>query len=497
MNALKKFFAESSYYGKLMLLIGFLTAVPLAVVPFYPGEAQYIPAFLIPAAVSAALGLTVCFRTSRKEKQAAEWQSPLQKGSLPVLFAWCFAFLSGAVPFMIGGGLNFIHALFESVSGWTTTCLTVLKTAEIPHIFLFQRSFMPYCGGLGFIIMISVLAQGDHNMNLYSAEGHPDRIMPSLKSTAHIIFMLYNYFFIAGTLIYWLLGMKLFDAVCHTMTALSTAGFKMHALNIENYGSLPIELFTVLLMLAGSTNFAVLLLLVKGKFRRAARVSEFRFMLIILLVSVPLAAVSLMKNMGLGFGGSMINALFGIVSTLTTSGHSAVNYTLWPPFALGLIFALMFAGGSAGSTAGGIKLLRVYLLARFIKENIRGRISPAHRVTTPSYNRVQGKTLIDDALIKDTLGFVICYTGVFTVGTFLLTVTADSTLFDAMFAFASAFSTAGISNSLTSADLSAGSLLVLMGGMILGRLEIFIVFVGIYSGAQSLKRRFQNKTAKK
>ncbi|MCL1941011.1 MAG: hypothetical protein FWG09_03640 [Synergistaceae bacterium] len=494
---MKKILSESSNYGKLILLIGLLVAVPLAVVPFYPDEARYIPSFLMPSMVSVVLGFAVCFYAPRKEAPVTEWQSPMQRGSLPVLLAWCFAFFAGAVPFILGGRLNFILALFESVSGWTTTGLTVADVTAMPRIFLFHRAFMQYCGGLGFIIMIAMLVQGKQNMNLYSAEGHPDRLVPNLKRTSQIIFLLYSCFLAAGSLVYGIFGMEPFDAICHTMSALSTAGFTTQANSIGQYGSLPIEVITIALMLIGSTNFAILLLLVKRKFREIFRVSEVRFMIGLLLVFVPLAAFSLMNETGLGFGKSFINSLFGIVTTFTTTGYSTMNYALWPPFALGLLVALMIVGGSAGSTAGGIKLLRAYLLIRITKENLRSRLSPARRVTAPVYYRAQGKTPLDRATIKDTVGFAACYLGVLFAGTLLLTLTADCSLFDAMFEFTSAFGTVGISNGLTSASASIGSLFVLMIGMILGRLEMFIVFIGIFSGVHLLKQQILRIGVKK
>ena len=474
------------------MLIGLLIAAPLAVVPFYPEEALYIPSFLVPSLISAVLGFNICFYNPQNEK-LVESQPPQKRGSLPVMLAWCFAFFAGAIPFMIGGQLNFIHSMFESVSGWTTTGLTVVNVTVMPRIFLFHRAFMQYCGGLGFIIMIAMFVQDKQSMNLYSAEGHPDRIMPSLKKTSQIIFLLYSCFLVTGSLIYWLFGMKMFDAVCHTMSALSTAGFTTQANSIGQYGSLPIEIITVVLMLIGSTNFAVLLLLVKRNFREIFRISEVRFMIGLLLVFVPLATFSLMSKTGSNFGESLMKSLFGIVATFTTTGYSTMNYALWPPFALGLLMLLMIIGGSAGSTAGGIKLIRTYLLIRITKENVRSRLSSVRQITVPTYYRVQGKIPIDNDLINDTVGFVACYTGVFIVGTLLLTLTADCSLFDAMFEFASAFGTIGISNGLTSANTSVMSLLILMVGMILGRLEVFIVFIGIFSGVRLLKQQIQRR----
>ena len=485
--------SEISIYGKLILLVGVLIAAPLIILLFYPEESRYMRDFLLPSAVSIALGLTVCFLAPYKEKPATEWQSPQQMGSLPVMLAWGFAFIAGSIPFILGDQLRVILALFESISGWTTTGLTVADVSTMPRIFLFHRAYMQYCGGLGFIIMIAMLVQGKQNMNLYSAEGHPDRLMPSLKKTSQTIFLLYSCFLAAGTFIYWLFGMELFDAVCHTMSALSTAGFTTQTNSIGQYGSLPIEVITVLLMLIGSTNFSILLLLVKLQFRKIFQVSEVRFMLALLLVFVPLAAFSLMATARLGFGESLMNSLFGVVTTFTTTGYSTMNYALWPPFALGLLMVLMIVGGSVGSTAGGIKLLRAYLLIRITTENVKNRLSPARRISFPVYYQAQGKMPISNALIHDTLGFITCYMAIVILGTLLLTLTADCPLFDAMFEFSSAFGTVGISNGITSAHASSGSLCILMVGMVLGRLEVFIVFIAAYAGMQALKQKIPIK----
>ncbi len=469
------------------MLIGLLVIVPIVVVPFYPEDSKYILSFLIPSAISIILGFAICLLAPRKESDVTEWQSPLQKGSSPVLFAWAYSFFIGALPFVISGQLKFTHALFEAISGWTTTGLTVVDVTTMPHIFLFHRSFMQYCGGLGFVIMIIMLVQGKQSMNLYSAEGHSDRLMPSLKRTAWAIFLVYAGFLVLGTLLYKIFGMGIFDSVCHTMSALSTAGFSTQANSIAAYGSVPIELITTLLMLIGATNFAILFLLVKGRFRQIFKVSELRFMIGLLLVVVPLTAFSLIKDRAMGIGESFLESLFGVVSIFSTTGYSTTDYSQWPAFAVGLVMILMIIGGSMGSTAGGIKLSRAYLLIRITFENIKKRLSPSRRVTTPSYYSVQGKTPIDDSLVKDTVGFVMSYIGIFIVGTLLTTLTAGCSIFDAMYEFASAFGTVGISNGMTNANTDTGTLIIEMFGMVLGRLEIFIVFIGIYSGMHKFK----------
>lgn len=485
---MRKLIRGGSSYGTLLMLTGLLTAVPLLVLPFYPQETRYAPAFLLPSAASLAFGLLVN-SLPRKEEGGLPWRHSLQKNSLTVLFAWAYGAVAGAFPFAVSGQLRAMQALFEAVSGFTTTGLSVMDVAVTPHIFLFHRSFMQFCGGLGFVMMAVMFVQGKQSMSLYSAEGHPDVIMPSLRRTARHIAGMYLGFLCAGTILYRLAGMRLFDGLTHAMCALSTGGFSTRLHSIGDYGSLPVEGITVLLMLVGTTNFAVLKLLTKRRFRRASRVSELRFMLGALAVCIPLTALALAGQPGAGWAESLRAAAFNVSSALSTTGYATVSFQDWPPLAVGLIILLMLVGGGIGSTAGGIKLARVYLLWRVVCDNIRRRFSPARSVSVSFYHRAQGKTPIDADTAADTVGFVFCYLGIFAAGGLLLTLTENCSLTEGMFEFASALGTVGLSIGITGPSTGTPTLVVEMVGMILGRLEIFIVLVGLYSGMSALRRR--------
>ena len=485
-------FSSRSNYGKLMLLIGMLVAVPLIVIPFYPEDTIYGFAFVLPAFGSIVAGAIACL-VGKSEASGFEWRSAMQHSSLTVLFAWGWAALMGAIPFVLSGKLTFVQALFEAVSGWTTTGLSVMDVSVTPHIFLFHRSFMQFCGGLGFVMMMVMLIQGKQSMNLYSAEGHPDKLMPNLKKTAQMICLMYNGYLIIGTTAYRIAGMGLFDAIMHTMCALSTGGFSTKLNSIGEYSSLSIEVVTIVLMLIGTTNFAVLLLIAKRKWRQVIRVSEVQFMFLVLTFFIPLTALSLSYGLNVSIGQGLRHAAFDIVSALSTTGYSTMSYTTWPPFAIGVLILMMLIGGGIGSTAGGLKLSRVYLMIRITMQNIRKRLSPTRNIEAPYYIKAQGKTSIDTTLTLDTTGFVACYLGLFIIGSLLTTVTAKCTLTEAMFEFASALGTVGLSIGLTTPATNAATLIVEMFGMILGRLEIFIVFIGAYCGFTMIKASFRKK----
>lgn len=257
---------EIPVIGKMMILESCILLVPLILLPFYRNEISLAWQFIFPAAISMALGLLVC--QSRKSRLS---------NSQRVVFAWMYGFLLAAIPFFLYGNVNPVQALFESVSGFTTTGLSVLNVEQTPHIFLFYRGFLQYVGGLGFVMMMLLFVQGEDSVGLYQAEGHPDKLMPNIGKTAKVIAMMYGFFLIVGTIMYTIAGMPVFDSLVHTMCALSTGGFSNRLDSIGAYHSLPIEWITILLMLIGTTNFSLLLLLFQGRIRDFIKASETRF----------------------------------------------------------------------------------------------------------------------------------------------------------------------------------------------------------------------------
>ena len=470
---------DCSNRGKLMVMIGLLVIAPVAILPFYPRDIGYAIYFLLPGLLSILAGGLVCAFGKRETYFSSDRLKAQQHSNNTVLFTWFWGIGVGAMPFFLSGQLKFVQAIFESVSGWTTTGLSVIDVTQTSHIFLFYRSFMQYCGGLGFVLMMVMLVTGKRSMDLFNAEGHPDMLMPNLKQTAQTIFEMYIIFLILGTAAYVVCGMPLFDSLCHAMCSLSTGGFSTKLNSIGEYHSLPIEIITTLLMLIGTTNFAVLLLLLRGKWRQAFQVSEVRFLLLLLFLFVPLMALSLSGSMG--FGAGLRHALFNAASALSTTGYATMSYENWPSFTIGLMILLMLIGGGIGSTAGGLKLTRVYLILRMIGLNVKRKLLSQRCVDAPTYVKAQGRTKIDGELCSDTVGFVGCYLLLFLAGALLLTLTAGCGLETAMFEFASALGTVGLSIGLTGPMTNNATLIVEMIGMILGRLEIFIVLTGFYS----------------
>ena len=489
---MKRSFSNCSTVGKLMVLIGAFVIAPLVVLPWYPEESGYWLDFLLPGGASVLMGVLLCL-FGRCDSDSGSWKSSVGQSSLTVLFAWGWGVLLGGLPFVFSGQLTLVQGLFEAVSGWTTTGLSAMDVSITPQIFLFHRSFMQYCGGLGFIMVMILFISNKHAMGLYSAEGHPDKIMPNIKKTAQAIFIIYNICLVIGSIAYRVAGMTWFDGICHAMCSLSTGGFSTKLNSIGEYNSLSIEIITIVLMIIGTTNFAALILLAKGKVKAFFKVSEVRFMFLLLLVVIPPTALSLSHGLNISLLEGLRKSAFDIVSALSTTGYSTMSYAEWPQFAIGMLILMMLVGGGIGSTAGGIKLSRVYLLLRMAAINIRKHLTPSRTVEAPHYIKATGREPIDRELAEDTTGFVTCYLFLYILGSMLMTVTAGCTLTEAMFDFASSIGTVGLSIGITNPMTNAPTLIIEMIGMLMGRLEIFIVLVGITFGFGEVRDFFRRK----
>lgn len=483
-------------YGKLIILIGILILVPLVSLLFYIEDIVYCKAFIIPSLFSFILGIIICAISKKNDFTSINYYNSYSAG-ITVLFAWTYGFILGAIPFVLSNQLSFTQALFESVSGWTTTGLSVMDVSITPKIFLFHRSFMQFCGGLGFVMMMLIFIQEKQSVNLYSAEGHPDKLKPNMKETARTVFSMYIMYLILGTSLYKILGMSLFDGLMHAMCALSTGGFSTKLNSIGEYNSFNIEVLTILLMIIGTINFHTLLLISKGKFKQILKISELRFMSAIIVVATILIALPIASKTNLNLINSFRISLFNSISALSTTGYSTVSYSNWPEFSIGIMIILMLIGGGIGSTAGGMKLSRVYILFVITLKNIKARSLSKRNVYTMHYYKADGKSEIDKTLILDTLSFVVSYFSIFITGSLLISLFTDSPLRDSMFEFSSALGTVGLSIGLTNPNTTNPILIIEMAGMIFGRLEIFIILTGLYSIFSNSKKYINKKISHK
>ena len=485
----KNSFLVWNNYSKVTFLSGIIAALPLIVIPFYPKDIIYVKDFLISSGICflASLGFLLFGKPYIPSKFYTVTQ---RRSTMFVLYAWVFNFFIGALPFVTGKQLPFLRALFEAVSGFTTCALSTTQVVATPMIFLFHRSLMQFVGGFGFIVLFLSIVNDKQSMELFSAEGHPDKLRPNLQITARTILYIYMILLVFGTLGFVVMGMPLFDALNHTMCALSTGGFSTRMSSFTDYSS-AIDLWLVLLMLLGTTNTVVLLMLSQKKFKQVYRNTELRFLFVTVLVCVPIIMVTMASFTKMTLWQNFVYSLFNIFSSLSTAGFAIGGYENLPHLVILILIVLMIFGGGMGSTAGGLKLTRVYIYLRSQFNAVFRNLYPLRKLSTMKIYRPTGEDIISESEQRDAINYVSLYIIIYVIGVGLTIAFSGCQLHEAMFEFASSLSTVGLSIGVTNPDASAGVLIVEIIGMLMGRLEILPVLYVLKYWKDDLRRLFK------
>ena len=478
-------------FGTLLLLAGGFPLLALLALPFYPDEGRYALAVAIPAVASMVTGALV--RLVRPER---EHRLTVQQSALLVVGLWIVIPLFTSFTFVMTGFLPFQQALFEALSGWTTTGLTMLDVSTVPHVLLLLRSLTQFIGGVGLVLVVVAAIGDSYGMRLYGSEGHTDKLMPNLARSAQTILVLYTSSLAVGTVAYRIAGMGWFDAINHTMTALSTAGFSTHPDSIGHFNSLPIEIVTIVLMAIGATPFAVLLLLVGRRLRVFARVGEIKFAAAFVTVLVVLTTVVALDGYYGSFWTGLRFSAFNVISAMTTTGFDTASISSWPSFAFVVLIVVMLIGGHAGSTAGGIKVGRFYFMVRMFLWNIGRAFRPERSRNELSINGLAGKEFVTNDLYAKAADFAFVYVAFTTIGTAIVAAHGFP-LKESFFEVTSAMGSVGLSTGITSADAPPGVLWTLMVAMLLGRLEFYVVFVALVKVVKTVGREAKRPFARR
>ncbi|MFA0814627.1 MAG: TrkH family potassium uptake protein [Anaerofustis sp.] len=475
------------YLGYITVLVGGIILLPLLTLIFYPNEAGNAKYFAIPGICAILVGYMLTFLIRGKTKGRLHQN----QDAVIVVFSWIIAIVLSAIPWMLTGQYNFTQAVFETTSGYSTTGLSVVAVDSAPHIFLMFRSIMLFFGGVGLVLVMMSVLSDTYGMRLYNAEGHSDQLSANLAKSARLIISIYAGYILAGTLLYVLFGMSVFDALNNSIAALSTGGFSTHGANIGYYDSVPIEAITIVLMLLGCTNFLVHLMLIQGKFKAFFQHCEVKFMLFLTAFMMPFFMVLLMNGIAENLGDSARIAIFQIVTALTTTGFQTVpGFQTWSPALLLLMIVLMLIGGGAGSTAGGMKLYRVYVAMKDVGWSMRDKLTHKRVIRSDSVMRFGKKETVDATYRKGVYTFIGLYLIIFLIGSFIYTCCGYS-LQDSMFEFASALGTVGLSIGVTSYGAAPIILWTASVGMFIGRLEIYIVFIAMARIGKDIGNRFE------
>jgi len=343
---------------------------------------------------------------------------------------WLATAQVGALPFIFAGVLGPADAFFESMSGLTTTGATVIQDIEAcSKSILFWRSFTHWIGGMGIIVLfIAVLPYlGVGGKQLFKSEStsDPHALSPRIKDTASALWKIYLLMTVAQTVALLLAGMDLYDSLCHTFGTISTGGFSPKQASIAHYDSLAIELIILVFMVAGGANFALYFAMLRGQRLALLKDREFRAYIGILCFATALITANLMgarvpampgapplDEVGnYEFGTALRNSSFLVVSIMTTTGFGQDNFERWPYFSQMILVALMLVGGCAGSTSGGIKVMRLVILLKMIY----WRVENSFRPKTIRPLRI-GEQLIDEDMQRRTATFLLMHLFVFGAG---------------------------------------------------------------------------------
>ena len=433
-------------------------------------------------AFAAAIGLCLLLGVPLVRKQPANKVFYAKEGCVTVALSWIVMSLMGALPFVFSGVIpSIVDAMFETVSGFTTTGASILKDVEVlPRCMLFWRSFTHWIGGMGvlvFLLCLLPMSGGGYSMNLMKAESpgpSVSKLVPKVRSTAKLLYGLYVTLSLLELALLLLGSMPLFDALCTTFGTAGTGGFGIKNSSIGEYSAYIQSIVTIFMILFG-INFNVYFLLYMRKPKEALRCEEAGWYLAIIAVSTLIITVFI-RNSFPDLVTAFRHAAFQVGSIITTTGFSTVDFHVWPAVPRAILVLLMFIGACAGSTGGGIKVSRIVLLFRTMTREIGQIIHPPMVKKLKFEGRVVGQEVL-----RSVNAFMVAYVLIFAVSTLFVCLDGFD-LVTSFTAVAATLNTIGpglemvgpIGNFSCFSDLSK---IVLIFDMLAGRLEIFPLLV--------------------
>lgn len=456
--------------GQIILCEAALLVLPLLVSLIY-GEAS-ITAFAATILIALIIGggFVLTFKPTDKVIYSKE-------GFIIVALSWVFLSLIGALPFVLSGEIpNYVDAFFETVSGLTTTGASIAANVEaMSHGILFWRSFTHWVGGMGVLVLVMAVlpTSTDRSIHIIRAEMPGPvvgKLVPRVRQTAKILYLIYIGLTILEMILLCAGGMNLFESAVHAFGTAGTGGFGIKGDSLGSYSPYIQWVITIFLVIF-AVNFNLYFLILMRKFKAVASSDELWTYLGIIAVSVTVIAINIYPIYG-SAGESVRNSAFQTMSILSTAGFSTVDFNCWPELSKGILFVLMFIGGCAGSTAGGLKVSRVLMLAKSVKRELYKMIHPR----AVSSVKLDGRKM-EDSVLSGVGIYLAFYMGIYLL-TFLL-ISFEPFDFETRFSsVAACFNNVGpgfgaVGPMGSYAGYTAFSKVVLSISMLLGRLEIY------------------------
>lgn len=459
--------------GNILKIEALLLILPLIVSLIYQ-EGTYL-SFIITIATLLLSGFLL---TLRKPKKTIIYA---REGFVIVGASWIIMSLFGALPFVLSGEIpNFIDAIFETVSGFTTTGATILKEVEpLSNGMLFWRSFTHWIGGMGVLVFVLAIlpnTNGDsiHLLRAESPGPQVGKIVSKVRFTARILYCIY----VAMTMleiIFLVCGeMNLYEAIVHSFSTAGTGGFGIKNDSIASYSVYSQIIITIFMILFG-INFNMFYLLLLGNIKSVLKNEELRWYFGIILISTIIITLNIVSIVG-NVGTAILQSIFQVSAIITTTGFATADFEMWPALSQTILMILLFMGASAGSTGGGLKVSRIMIIIKSIKREIKTLLHPKS-VTSVKF---EGKPL-DESVVKGTNVYFLVYIIIFVIG--ILIISIDNLSFTTNFtAIATCINNVGpgldmIGPTDNFSCFSGFSKLVLSMTMLIGRLEIFPILM--------------------
>lgn len=465
--------------GLINIFLALTMTIPLAAsIAFKDSQAS---TFIYSSIITALTGIIFFF--SAQSKGGAKKEIGNREGFVIVAFSWITVALFSSVPFILSGSFDSItDAVFEATSGITTTGASILNNIEsMPKSIILWRSFIHWLGGLGIVLLgLAILPLlGIGGMQLYKAEASvvsSEKFAPRVREMARILLTVYLGFTALMMTLLYINGLGLYDSFIHTVGSVATAGFSSKTESIGYFNSVRIEVIVMVFMVLGATNFSLHYNFFQKGIKAYTQNEEFRFYVSVMVIATLIITLSLNGVYYDGFFQSLRYGTFQVVSIVTTTGFSSTDFGAWPEFSQTILLILMFFGGSAGSTTGAIKCVRMLLLIKYSYKEMYRLIHP-HAVTNIKLN---GKTVPPEVL-KSVTGFALLFFIIFVVSTALL----SSMGLDFKTAISSSIATLGnIGPALGAAGPGAsysfapdGAKWLMTFNMLLGRLELYTLII--------------------
>ncbi len=460
----------------LVLLCEAGAMIPSLFISLYYDEPDKL-AFLISIALVSTLGFILVKRPVETRDVG------YREGFAIATFSWLLLAIFGAVPFILSGAVsNFVDAFFETMSGFTTTGASVITDIEsLPHGILFWRSLTQWLGGMGIIVLTLALIPSLKiaGMKLFRAEvpgPTKDKVVPGVINTSRQLYKVYLIISVAALLSLKAAGLSWFDSFIHTFSTVATGGFSSQNASIGSYNDPLVETIIIFFMFIAGINFALHFHALKKNFNPLRQDKETKLYATILFFAIIFVGINLVMTMGYSTADAIRQSAFQVVSIMTTTGYATADFNQWPAFSKAVLVGLMFFGGCAGSTAGGMKLARLYILSKSVSRQIVKLIHPQAVIPV----RV-GKHVVSDAIVENVQTFFFIFLGIQAFSVIALTfmgldlVSAFSAVLASITNVGPGLGMVGPMSNF--AGVPAVGKMLLAFCMLLGRLELYTVLV--------------------